>query len=103
MAIYRKIVSVNTLFPRHFSSAARDLLSRLLRKDPHERLGVGLGGLAAIQEHPWFSGVNWEALSRHGLQPPATIRERIYNFEGLDLVPINGVPMPHTYKWVSQF
>ena len=43
-----------------FSSAARDLISRLLSIDLEERLGQA--GSAKIKEHEFFAGVDWDAL-----------------------------------------
>ncbi|GER25555.1 protein kinase-like protein [Striga asiatica] len=37
------------------SSAARDLMRRLLRKEPRERMGCA----AEIKGHPFFEGMNW--------------------------------------------
>uniref|UniRef100_A0A8R7QF24 non-specific serine/threonine protein kinase n=2 Tax=Triticum urartu TaxID=4572 RepID=A0A8R7QF24_TRIUA len=43
------------------SSAARDLVTALLAKDPARRLGATVGA-AAIKRHPFFNGVNWALL-----------------------------------------
>jgi serine/threonine protein kinase len=50
-------------FPRDpaVSSAARDLVTALLAKDPARRLGATVGA-AAIKRHPFFGGVNWALL-----------------------------------------
>ncbi|TVU50872.1 hypothetical protein EJB05_02266, partial [Eragrostis curvula] len=43
------------------SSAAKDLVTGLLAKDPARRLGATVGA-AAIKRHPFFNGVNWALL-----------------------------------------
>nr|CBX25322.1 hypothetical_protein [Oryza brachyantha] len=50
-------------FPKEppVSSAARDLVTSLLAKDPARRLGATVGA-AAIKRHPFFNGVNWALL-----------------------------------------
>ncbi|KAL3620175.1 Serine/threonine-protein kinase kipk2 [Castilleja foliolosa] len=40
------------------SSHARDLIRRLLRKEPEERMGFEKGA-AEIKRHPFFNGLNW--------------------------------------------
>lgn len=44
--------------------AARDLLARLLHREPRMRLGASDRGAAAVMRHPFFNGVNWTAVSR---------------------------------------
>ncbi|CAN4119479.1 unnamed protein product [Withania somnifera] len=40
------------------SSHARDLIRRLLQKEPENRLGA-MTGAAEIKQHPFFEGLNW--------------------------------------------
>ncbi|KAF3781539.1 Phototropin-1B [Nymphaea thermarum] len=56
-------------FPRqpHASAAVRDLIARLLVKDPARRMG-STRGAAQVKQHPFFHGVNW-ALLRCGAPP----------------------------------
>jgi len=42
-----------------------DLLLGLLEKDPNVRITP-----EEIQEHPWFKGLDWEALIQKDLKPP---------------------------------
>jgi len=49
---YRRITKVDLRFPAHLSTEAKDLISRLLRKEPSDRLC--LEGVAA---HPWI--IKW--------------------------------------------
>jgi hypothetical protein len=41
---------------------AQDLIKQLLRQDPERRLGNLAGGAADIKVHPFFAGVDWDAL-----------------------------------------
>ncbi|KVH90824.1 serine/threonine-protein kinase UCN [Cynara cardunculus var. scolymus] len=45
-----------------------DLITKLLAKEPTQRLGY-TGGACEIQEHPFFSGLQWELLTEV-LRPP---------------------------------
>lgn len=56
------------------SGPLRDLISKLLVKEPHLRLGYRCGA-AEIKAHPFFLGVQWEAL-QHVLRPPFIPNER---------------------------
>ena len=47
----------------------KDLLQRLLCKDPGARLGCEGGG--EIRSHGWFFGVNWEALLKEEVKAPS--------------------------------
>lgn len=49
------------------SEEAKDLIDKLIRLDPRERIGANLNekypnGGAEIQAHPWFSDINWDTL-----------------------------------------
>jgi serine/threonine protein kinase len=48
------------------STEACDLIRRLLVVDPRARLGAN--GIREIQAHPWFAGIDWNAVE--DLEPP---------------------------------
>lgn len=54
------------------SDEAKDLLSKLLVKDPAQRLGGGERDAKDIKEHPWFSSQNldWDAIFDKTEKPP---------------------------------
>ncbi len=49
---------------------ARDLCTRLLKKDPAERLGSGETDAEEIKCHPWFECIDWKKIEGKVLQPP---------------------------------
>ncbi|KAL7147140.1 hypothetical protein ABFS83_06G088100 [Erythranthe nasuta] len=57
------IVARGVEFPKEpaVSAGAKDLMSRLLNKEPTKRMGSTMGA-AAIKDHPFFRGVNWSLL-----------------------------------------
>jgi serine/threonine protein kinase len=55
---------------QHLSEAARDILRRLLHKDPRQRLGCSAADSADIKAHPFFAGVDWGALLRREIPAP---------------------------------
>ena len=59
-------------FEDSFSPQARDFISKLLRKNPEERLGAGSHGFHDIKTHPFFSDHkwNWSDAERKILTPP---------------------------------
>lgn len=65
--MYRKILSE----PLHFSDAvppaAKDLLIKLLNRDPKERLGAN--GSAEIKAHPFFHAIDWRKLLQRKYEP----------------------------------
>jgi len=48
-ATYARITKVDIKWPRHFTKGACDLISKLLRKNPSDRLP-----LSQVLEHPWI-------------------------------------------------
>ncbi len=67
---YEKILAAKINFPSHFTAASKDLLRQFLIKDPTKRLGNLRGGCQDIKQHPWFYGVDWEALMAGKIRPP---------------------------------
>ncbi|KAL4442423.1 hypothetical protein ABPG77_005007 [Micractinium sp. CCAP 211/92] len=68
-ATFDNIVTRELRFPRgpHVSPECKDLINRLLTKDPTQRLGARAGA-DEVKQHPWFAGVSW-ALGRQASQP----------------------------------
>lgn len=58
MELYHSIVQDDPVEAKDASEKAKDLLSKLLQKDPAERLGSLAKGELDIFEHPWFDGLN---------------------------------------------
>eukprot|EP01127_Copromyxa_protea_P000250 TRINITY_DN10216_c0_g1_i1.p1 TRINITY_DN10216_c0_g1~~TRINITY_DN10216_c0_g1_i1.p1 ORF type:complete len:417 (-),score=90.17 TRINITY_DN10216_c0_g1_i1:33-1283(-) len=62
--MYQKIVNGDLVFPQEMSDDVCDLLSGLLERDPEERIGAD-----DIQEHPWFSCIDWKKLNMKEIEP----------------------------------
>jgi len=46
------------------------LVRMFLRTDPETRLGMGREGVRAIMQHPFFHGIDWEALRQKAVSAP---------------------------------
>jgi serine/threonine protein kinase len=57
-------------FPDYLSDPARDILGRLLTRDPNARLGCGPADAREIKAHPFFAGVDWVAMAAKRVPPP---------------------------------
>lgn len=51
------------------SEEVKDLISKLLAKDPKDRIGTE-GGVNEILKHPWFEGFDFDKLLKKELEPP---------------------------------
>ncbi|GLI62023.1 hypothetical protein VaNZ11_004600 [Volvox africanus] len=56
--------------PVYLSPNAKDLLRRLLVRQPKWRLGCGGRGAEEIREHPFFMGFDWDTFEERKLAPP---------------------------------
>jgi serum/glucocorticoid-regulated kinase 2 len=67
--MYRKILSEPLHFPDHdiVPPAAKDLLTKLLNRDPTQRLGAN--GSAEIKAHPFFHAIDWLKLLMRKYDP----------------------------------
>ncbi|KAK4197836.1 putative serine/threonine-protein kinase [Triangularia verruculosa] len=69
--IQDNIVKQKLILPYFLGPDAKDLLIRLLRKDPAKRLGSNMPkDLETIKKHRFFRKINWKALEARKLEPP---------------------------------
>jgi len=60
-----------------FSKHAKDLLEKLLERNPSKRLGAN--GVDEIKDHPFFSEINWDKLYKRKIKPPFIPKDNIKN------------------------
>lgn len=84
---------------------ASNLIKKLLRVNPSERLGYQRNGIQDIRDHKWFSGFNWQALQRLALPAPIvpTVRHQLdtRNFERYP--PDRDIPPDEFSGWDIEF
>jgi serine/threonine protein kinase len=68
--LYARIIKSSIPFPESISPAARDLISKLLIKDPRQRLGSSQDGGSAIREQEFFSSIDFNNLFKRKIKPP---------------------------------
>ena len=71
MKIREKIMKAKLVLPYFLSPDAKDLLTRLLRKEPKKRLGACMPkDIQSIKNHRFFRKIEWAKLERRELEPP---------------------------------
>lgn len=71
MKIREKIVKAKLVLPYFLSPDAKDLLTRLLRKEPKKRLGACMPkDMQNIKNHRFFRKIQWAKLERREVEPP---------------------------------
>ncbi|EXJ75471.1 AGC protein kinase [Cladophialophora psammophila CBS 110553] len=68
--IQQNIMYQKLSLPYFLSPDAKDLLTRLLRKEPKKRLGVGPNDINIIKKHRFFRKIDWTKLEAKELEPP---------------------------------
>lgn len=68
--LFEKIRKGDLSYPKYLSSSAKDLLNRLLERDPTKRLGTGPEDACEIKNHPFFNDIKWDALMAGKIDPP---------------------------------
>ncbi|KAH7368992.1 kinase-like domain-containing protein [Plectosphaerella cucumerina] len=68
--IQEKIVKQKLIMPYFLSPDAKDLLTRLLRKDPAKRLGANPKDLLIMKKHRFFKRIDWDKLAAREVEPP---------------------------------
>ncbi|KAI5862587.1 kinase-like protein [Durotheca rogersii] len=69
--IQQNIVKQKLVLPYFLGPDAKDLLTRLLRKDPAKRLGSSMPrDLQIIKKHRFFRKIDWKKLAAREMEPP---------------------------------
>jgi len=69
--ILEKIVKSKLVMPYFLTPDAKDLLTRLLRKEPNKRLGANMPkDMLTIKKHRFFRKIDWVALAKREVEPP---------------------------------
>ncbi|KAI9699554.1 MAG: serine/threonine protein kinase psk1 [Bogoriella megaspora] len=69
--IQDKILKSKLVLPYFLGPDAKDLLTRLLRKEPKKRLGANMPkDLQTIKNHRFFRKIDWKKLEHRELEPP---------------------------------
>eukprot|EP00761_Pharyngomonas_kirbyi_P012780 gb/GECH01012807.1/.p1 GENE.gb/GECH01012807.1/~~gb/GECH01012807.1/.p1 ORF type:complete len:355 (+),score=81.78 gb/GECH01012807.1/:1-1065(+) len=74
--IYEKILENRVTYPRFIEPRAKDLIQSLLTTDTTKRLGALAGGAQDVKNHPWFSGVDWQALLDRKIPTPIPVKAK---------------------------
>ncbi|KAL2827007.1 kinase-like domain-containing protein [Aspergillus cavernicola] len=97
--LQEKILKQKLALPYYLGPDAKDLLIRLLRKEPSKRLGYHMPkDLHTIKSHRFFRKIDWRALERRALTPPiipvvtdpALAENFSPDFTALPLSPVEG-------------
>jgi serine/threonine-protein kinase Psk1 len=69
--IQENIVKQKLVLPYFLGPDAKDLLTRLLRKDPAKRLGANMPkDLQTLKKHRFFRSIDWKKLEAREIDPP---------------------------------
>ncbi|KAK9829756.1 hypothetical protein WJX72_007695 [[Myrmecia] bisecta] len=91
--LQKQILTSKLKLPPYLSSSAQSLLRALLQREAPKRLGYGPDGSAAVMQHPFFGGIQWQALRERRIPSPfkPTVQhvDSVENFDKMwtDLAP----------------
>ncbi|TCD60916.1 serine/threonine protein kinase, AGC [Steccherinum ochraceum] len=94
--IYEKILKGKIHWPKDMDRLSKDLIKAFLHPDRSQRLGNMIGGSQDVLNHPWFRGVDWDALERHEIRAPIIPQvasvDDTRHFSRLPLPPADEIP-----------
>ncbi len=67
--LFFNIVNQDLDLPSHISKDCKDLLKKLLHKNPAKRMGSEKGA-SEIKNHAWFKNINWKDVFHKKIDPP---------------------------------
>lgn len=100
LQLFKNIKEAQLILPEGLSESAKDLLTLLLKRDPHSRLGAGKEDANEIKAHPWFEGIDWNEALRRKLKPPKPILKPILEMRlNLDPFKESNEAFKSVYGW----
>ena len=75
--MFSQIASEQAAMPDFVSSAAKNLLQGLLKKEPTKRLGFA-NGFAEVKRHAFFNDIDWHSLALQA--SPGPLRPSLSGF-----------------------
>jgi serine/threonine protein kinase len=79
--LYNNIANKKLMFPEFFSDTLKDLLKKLLEKNPKKRIRV----IEDIKKHDFFKGIEWNELEFKRIVPPLDLVKFKNMYEGKPL------------------
>ncbi|GMI20085.1 hypothetical protein TeGR_g5426, partial [Tetraparma gracilis] len=70
VVICQNIVKGKLTFPRGFDPDCKELVKKLLVRDPCQRLGMTKGGVQAVCDQKWFSDIDYNKFQNHEVKAP---------------------------------
>lgn len=77
MKIEKLIIEQKVQFPKYFSYNAKDLINKLLEKDPKNRIND-----VDIKNHIFFENINWNKLVQLQIEAPSLLLENKWKIKG---------------------
>ncbi|XP_043281708.1 cGMP-dependent protein kinase, isozyme 1-like [Venturia canescens] len=79
LKLYNKIVNglEDRTFPEYFKNSAANIIRRLLKVKPTERLGYLRDGIDGIYNHKWFKSFDWKSL--RNLSRTSPLKPKVMN------------------------
>jgi serum/glucocorticoid-regulated kinase 2 len=84
--MYKNISENKLMFPEIFSEELKDLLRKMLDKNPKQRIGIG-NDKQDLKNHPFFADIDWDLIFKKKITPPVEmvdIREEYHLKEKVD-------------------
>jgi serum/glucocorticoid-regulated kinase 2 len=83
---YDKILRSELKFPRGVSTEAKQVIRKLLERDPTQRLGVGPGGAEEIKAEAFFEGLDWDTTLAKAAPGPLVGEVKVLGLKDFDFL-----------------
>ena len=81
--LYDRLLNEEPQIPKNLSKHARDLLKKILIKDPNQRIGNKRGAIE-IMEHPFCKDIDFDKMYKKQMEPPTflpSFQDTNFDFE----------------------
>mmetsp|Transcript_14678 Transcript_14678/g.14295 ORF Transcript_14678/g.14295 Transcript_14678/m.14295 type:complete len:111 (-) Transcript_14678:1091-1423(-) len=94
--MYHSILEKKERYPTHLTRCAKDLLEKLLKKDPNKRLGQDKA-FEEVKEHQFCKGIDWNAVYEKKVKAPIEVNFFQSNFDSQYTQMAHGIDLEEEY------
>ena len=99
--MYKNISENKLMFPEFFSEELKDLLKKMLNKNPQKRIGIE-NDKSDLKNHEFFRDINWDDIMKKKIKPPVEMVDIREEYDLKEKVEFNDADYTHENQFLRR-